>query len=131
MLENIDLDETVREKVVAGFFRGIGVEGLSSGNIARIISAGFDTVPKIIGMSIDDFLTVEGFKIKTATKLFEGIREKLNLASIITLMAASNIFGRGFSTTKIELVMNEYPDILVQESDSIKVKRLPLLKAWL
>jgi DNA ligase (NAD+) len=129
MLENIDSDETVREKVVAGFFRGIGVEGLSSGNIARIISAGFDTVPKIIDMSIDDFLTVDGFKIKTATKLFEGIREKLNEASIITLMAASNIFGRGFSSTKIELVMNEYPDILVsQESLSGKIKKVTNIK---
>ena len=129
MLENIDLDETVREKVVSGFFRGIGVEGLSSGNIARIISAGFDTVPKIIGMSIDDFLTVDGFKIKTATKLFEGIREKLMEASIITLMAASNIFGRGFSTTKIELVVAEYPDILVsQESVSEKVKKVTAIK---
>jgi NAD-dependent DNA ligase len=129
MLENIDLDETVREKVVSGFFRGIGVDGLSSGNIARIISAGFDTVPKIIGMSIDDFLTVDGFKIKTATKLFEGIREKLMEASIITLMAASNIFGRGFSTTKIELVLAEYPDILVsQESVSEKIKKVTAIK---
>ena len=129
MLEDIDSDETVREKVVAGFFKGIGVEGLSSGNIARIISAGFYSVPKIIDMSIDDFLTVDGFKIKTATKLFEGIREKLDSASIITLMAASNIFGRGFSSTKIELVMNEYPDILVsQESLSQKIKKVTGIK---
>ena len=129
MIENIDSDETVREKVVAGFFRGIGVEGLSSGNIARIISAGFDTVPKIIGMSIDDFLTVDGFKIKTATKLFEGIREKLEGASIITLMAASNIFGRGFSQTKIEVIMNDYTDILVsQDSISEKIKKVTNIK---
>jgi NAD-dependent DNA ligase len=129
MLEDIDSDETVREKVVAGFFKGIGVEGLSSGNIARIISAGFYSVPKILDMSIDDFLTVEGFKIKTATKLFEGIREKLDSASIITLMAASNIFGRGFSSTKIELVMNEYPDILVSpESLSQKIKKVTGIK---
>jgi NAD-dependent DNA ligase len=129
MIENIDSDETVREKVVAGFFRGIGVEGLSSGNIARIISAGFDTVPKIIGMSIDDFLTVDGFKIKTATKLFEGIREKLEGASIITLMAASNIFGRGFSQTKIEVIMNDYTDILVShDSISEKIKKVTNIK---
>jgi DNA ligase (NAD+) len=129
MLENIDSDETVREKNITGFFRGIGVEGLSSGNIARIINNGFDTVPKIIDMSIDDFLTVEGFKIKMATKLFEGIREKLQGASIITLMAASNIFGRGFSETKIELIMNNYPDILVsQESVLEKVNRVSKIK---
>ena len=129
MLEDIDSDETVREKVVAGFFKGIGVEGLSSGNIARIISAGFYSVPKIIDMSIDDFLTVDGFKIKTATKLFQGIREKLEEASIITLMSASNIFGRGFSSTKIELVMNEYPNILVsQESVLEKIKKVTNIK---
>jgi NAD-dependent DNA ligase/DNA polymerase/3'-5' exonuclease PolX len=129
MLENIDSDETVREKNITGFFRGIGVEGLSSGNIARIINTGFDTVPKIIDMPIDEFLTVEGFKTKMATKLFEGIREKLQGASIITLMAASNIFGRGFSETKIELIMNDYPDILVsQESVLEKVNRVSKIK---
>ena len=129
MLENIDSDETVREKNITGFFRGIEVEGLSSGNIARIINTGFDTVPKIIDMSIDDFLTVEGFKIKMATKLFEGIKEKLQGASIITLMAASNIFGRGFSETKIELIMNDYPDILLsQESILEKINRVSKIK---
>jgi hypothetical protein len=30
MLENIKNDETVKEKNITGFFRGIGVEGLSS-----------------------------------------------------------------------------------------------------
>jgi hypothetical protein len=52
LLEDIDSDETVKEKVITGFFRGIGVEGLSSGNIARIIDAGFDSVAKIINMTI-------------------------------------------------------------------------------
>ena len=36
MLEDITSDETVRGKNIAGFFKGIGVDGLSSGNIARI-----------------------------------------------------------------------------------------------
>ena len=62
LLEDIHGDETVKEKIVTGFFRGIGVEGLSSGNIARIIDTGFDSVPKIIKMTVQDFLTVDGFK---------------------------------------------------------------------
>ena len=47
MLEDIESDETVKEKNITGFFRGIGVEGLSSGNIKRIIEAGYDSVPEI------------------------------------------------------------------------------------
>ena len=94
LLEDINSDETVKEKVITGFFRGIGVEGLSSGNIARIIDAGFDSVPKIINMTTQDFLTVDGFKDKTANKLYNGIKEKLESASVISIMSASNIFGR-------------------------------------
>ena len=116
MLENASEDPTVKEKNITGFFRGIGVEGLSSGNITRLIKAGFSTVPEIIQMSEADFLTVEGFKGKMANKIYTGIHSKLEEASIITLMAASNIFGRGFSEKKMELVLNELPDILVSDN---------------
>ena len=64
-------------------------------------------------MSVDDFLQVEGFKITMATKIYNGIREKLKNSSIVTFMSASNIFGRGFSEKKLEIIMNEYPDILL------------------
>jgi DNA polymerase/3'-5' exonuclease PolX len=67
MLEDLASDETVREKNITGFFRGIGVEGLSTGNIKRIIESGFNSVPAILKMTINDFLKVEGFKEKTAT----------------------------------------------------------------
>jgi NAD-dependent DNA ligase len=115
MLENASEDPTVKEKNITGFFRGIGVEGLSSGNITRLIKAGFSTVPEIIGMTEADFLTVEGFKGKMANKIYTGIQQKLQEASIIQLMAASNIFGRGFSEKRMELILNELPDILVSD----------------
>jgi NAD-dependent DNA ligase len=100
ILENIGSDETVQEKNITGFFRGIGVEGLSSGNVSRIIKSGYDTVSKIIKMTVDDFLKVDGFKMKTATKLYTGIQEKIQSAPLIKLMSGSNTFGRGFSEKK-------------------------------
>ena len=129
MLEDLETDETVREKVITGFFRGIGVEGLSSGNVARIIKAGFDTVPEIIQMTKDDLLEVEGFKEKTATKLYDGIREKIESASLVTIMAASNIFGRGFSEKRLELIMESYPNVLLsKEQDSQKITKISAIK---
>lgn len=129
MLEDASSDETVKEKNITGFFRGIGVEGLSSGNVARIIQVGFDTVPKIINMSIADFLKVDGFKDKTATKLFNGIREKIQSASLITIMSASNIFGRGFSEKKLELIMESYPQVLIsKETNSYKIEKITSIK---
>jgi len=113
MLLNACDDLTVKEKNITGFFKGIEVDGLGGGNVSRIVETGYDTVPKIINMTMQDFLKVEGFKEKMASKIYTGIQEKLKEASLVTLMAASNIFGRGFSDKKLELILGELPDILI------------------
>ena len=113
ILLNVNEDPIVKEKNITGFFKGIEVDGLGGGNVARIIESGYDTVPKIINMSIADFLKVEGFKEKMASKLYTGIQEKIAKASLVSIMAASNLFGRGFSDKKLELILEEIPDILI------------------
>jgi len=129
ILENMEQDETVREKVITGFFKGIEVEGLGSGNISRIIEAGYNTVPKIINMTVDDFLKVEGFKSTMANKIYNGIKEKTSSTSLVILMTASNLFGRTLGEKKIELIMNEYPDILIsKESNAQKIQKILTVK---
>jgi NAD-dependent DNA ligase len=129
MLEDLLSDDTVKEKNITGFFRGIGVEGLSSGNITRIIKADYDSVPKILNMTVDDLNNVEGFQLKTATKIYDGIKEKIAGANLVTLMSASNIFGRGFSEKKIELIMDAYPDACTNTiSDAEKIKKISEIK---
>jgi NAD-dependent DNA ligase len=129
MLENIKNDETVKEKNITGFFRGIGVEGLSSGNVSRIIKAGYDSVGKIIHMSVEDLKSVEGFQEKSAKKIHDGIKAKLAEASLVTVMAATNIFGRGFSDKKIELIMDAYPYVFnPQISTQEKIKKISEIK---
>jgi len=129
MLEDALSDETVKEKNITGFFRGIGVEGLSSGNIARIIKAGYDSVPKILNMTVDELKSVEGFQLKSATKIHDGIKDKIATASLVTLMSATNIFGRGFSEKRIELIMDAYPDTFNNGiSDAEKIKKIAEIK---
>lgn len=132
LLENVENDPVVREKNITGFFKGIGVDGLKSGNVDRIISAGYDTVSKIIKMSVDDFLKVEGFKGKLANKIHDSIQNRLKEASLISLMASSNIFGRGISEKKIEPIMEMYPNILnevgSETSDDDLKKKIEMVK---
>jgi DNA ligase (NAD+) len=130
ILENKEEDSTVLQKNITGFFRGIEVDGLSGGNITKIIDAGFDSVPDILQMTKADFLTIEGFKEKMATKLYDGIRSKVEQASLLTLMSASNIFGRGFSDKKIELILNEFGSTILtsDESPEKKIESLETLK---
>jgi NAD-dependent DNA ligase len=129
VLENLDQDITVREKNITGFFKGIEVEGLGSGNVLRIMEAKYDTVPKIINMTIADFLKVEGFKSTMANKIYNGIKDKTTSASLITLMSASNLFGRTLGEKKIELIMNEYSDILIsKETNTQKTQKILSVK---
>jgi len=132
LLENVENDPTVREKNITGFFKGIGVDGLKSGNVERIISAGYDSVPNIIKMSVDDFLKVEGFKGKLANKIHDSIQNRLKEAPLINLMASSNIFGRGINEKKIEPIMEMYPNILgdmgLGFSDSELNKKIEMVK---
>jgi DNA ligase (NAD+) len=100
LLEDIDSDKTVQEKNITGFFKGIQVDGLSSGNITRIMNAGYDTVPAILKMTIADFMKIEGFQKKMSEKIFEGIQAKIKEASLLTIMSGSNIFGRGIHMKK-------------------------------
>jgi NAD-dependent DNA ligase len=129
MLEDAKADPTVREKNITGFFKGIEVEGLGEGNVSRIVEAGFDTVAKIIKMSEDDFLKVEGFKKTMASKIYTGIRGGLQQASLISLMAASNIFGRGFNNKKLELILNDLPNILTStKTNNTKTTEVAAIK---
>jgi NAD-dependent DNA ligase len=76
------------------------------------MAAGFTSIPQILKMTKADFETVEGFKEKTIEKIYNGIHTKLKAASLLTIMAASNLFGRGMGERKIKLILDAYPDIL-------------------
>lgn len=112
ILDDISINNDVIEKNITGFFKGIGVDGLSTGNVTRLMNAGFNSVQAIMCMTIADYLRVDGFKLKMAEKMYNGIRDKIEAASLVTLMAASNTLGRGFSSTKLQSILNEYPDVL-------------------
>jgi len=125
IMENMEDDETVKEKNIVGFFKGLEVDGLGPGNVKKIITAGYDSVAKIIGMSKTDFLKVAGFKEKMADKIYTSIHKQINDSSLVKIMAVSNIFGRGFGERKIEPIMNKYPDIITTlDSDDEKIKKI-------
>ena len=125
ILENVGEDETVQEKMVTAFFVHLEVDGLSKGNVKRLFKEGFNTVPKILRMSIPDFESVEGFKTKMAEKLFNSIKEKVGKATLLDIMVASNKLGRGLGERKVKPILEMYPDILVSiDSKETKIEKL-------
>lgn len=143
VLVDLANDATVQRKNMTGFFRGVGVEGLSDGNVKRLMDAGYDTVPKIIRMDESDYIQVQGFQAKMARKLCSGIRQRLDKASLPEIMQATNLFGRGFGVKKFAAILSAYntPNISVEQASSVQgmahktaskyVAHLPAFLAWI
>jgi NAD-dependent DNA ligase len=125
IIENKEEDETVKLKNILGFFKILEVEGLGEGNIKKIMKTGKNSIGKIISMTKEDFLKVEGFKEKMSNKIYNSIKEKIDNSSIEKIAAASNIFGRGFGEKRIELILENEKDIKNNiESDDKKIEKL-------
>ena len=127
MLEDVDSNETVRLKKISGFFKDLGVDGLSTGNTKKIINGGYNSIEKILAMEKEDFLKLDGFKETMAEKLFTGIKNKIESITLVKLMSATNIFGRGLGEKKIKPIMENVPDILTS-SDNEQEKLEKVLK---
>ncbi len=112
VLIDADDDKNVVARRITKFVRDIGVENLSEGIVARLVDGGFDTIPKIISLTVDDLLSLDGFQETLANKIYNNITDALDNLDILVLMAASNIFGRGFGKKKLKKILDVYPKIV-------------------
>lgn len=120
IIDNKSDNEIVQHKNITGFFKQLEVEGLASGNVKKLMDAGFNSIPKIIAMSKADFLKVNGFKDKLSEKIYTGIRGKTQMVSLPVLMSASNLFGRGMGEKRFKAVLSQYSEILTMDTSCEK-----------
>ena len=131
MLQNKEDDKNVNIKTIVRFFEKIEVTGMGEGNVTRIVNAGYDSIPKIIAMKIEDYLTIDGFQKTMASKLYLGVTTQLTKVRLSVIMNASNIFGRGFGEVKLDVLMDEYPDILQSTASNLnKIDDVSELKGF-
>ena len=123
ILQDIQDNETVRMKKILSFMQTLDVPSFGPGNIKKVFNAGFNTIPKVLSMTVEDFMTIPGFKQKMSNKISNGMRERLEKTSLADLMVATNIFERGFGKSRAKMILNNYPDILISnksEEDKLR-----------
>lgn len=113
------------------FFSGIGVQYLSIGNITNLVNHGYNTVGKIIQMEPDDFIEIEGMGKVIGQKITESIYNAFQKLTLIDTMIHSNQFGRSIGPKKIQLIMREYPSVLMSlESGDVKITKICEIKGF-
>jgi len=129
VLKNVKTDPRVNVKSITKFFKDLEIDGLGEKNIEKIINSGANTIHKIINLSLEDLMKVEGFQKKMATKIKTSMQKQLDEASIAKIAAASNIFGRGLAERTIQQILKAEPTILTsQASNEEKISKLSAIE---
>ena len=107
-------DVVVIEKRLYHFFKTMGTDFMGPGNIRRLIEGGYDTIPKILALTVPELFKVDGFQETMSEKVVNSIRKSMipKRGYIWTLMAASGVFGRGMGMKKLMLVIESCPSII-------------------
>ena len=127
VLKNREDNRTVSEKNITAFFTYFKVESLSAGNVAKLYGAGYDTVEKILQMSVADFKSVPGFQNTLSVKIWTSIQEKTSQASLLDWAIASGKMGRGLGKKKLTLILETHPNI-VKEDGQTDAQKITLLR---
>ena len=120
LLVNPGEDDTVKEKTIEIFFKTMEIPNIGKGVAKQLVIADFDTPLKVIQMTKEDFLTLDGFKEKKADKIYNAIQDAiytnpLTYSDLPKLMAATNLMGRGISQKTIAALLSHIPDLITSD----------------
>ena len=125
-----ELDDKNREVDIKNFMffmKSLKIKGVSEGILTKLYDNGFDSLKKIIYITKDEVLKIDGFKDKSASNLIEALDE-IKKKNCNEIMIASNIIGRGLGEKKLELILKNYPDICQNKKKGLDIKIEDLMK---
>ena len=93
-------------KQIENFLSKLGAKGVASGSAKILYENGFDTIKKVVGVRVEDLVGLPGIKAAKARVIVTGIQNAVRDAYCVTLMEASNAFGIGFGTRKLQAILN-------------------------
>ena len=120
-VSNDDHEYDMLVKNLTYFFKKMNIKYVDEAIIKKMIDIDLDSINKITLAKEKDFLEIEGFKDKMAKKVYTNIQNAINDVNLSTLMAATNIFGHGLGERKLDIIINEHPDIFKKKISKNKL----------
>ena len=125
-----ELDDKNRDVDIKNFIffmKSLKIKGVSEGILTKLYDNGFDSLKKIIDITKEEVLKIDGFKDKSASNLIEAL-EEIKKKDCNEIMIASNIIGRGLGVKKLELILKTYPDICQNKKKGLEINIEDLMK---
>jgi DNA ligase (NAD+) len=123
--KDIILDSDIKNrdqdiKIYSNFMKSLNIKGIGEGIITRLYDSSFDTLVKIINISKNELLDIDGFKEKSAMNIINALNTIKN-KSCLELMNASNLFGRGLGEKKLNLIIEKFPYICNNQEKALEL----------
>ena len=94
------------------FFSTLNAKGIGEKIIEKIVNNGFNSIKKIINITKEELIIIDGIKEKTALNIINSIKKSINNIPLYKFMDASNKLGERIGPEKIKLILNNYPNLL-------------------
>jgi DNA ligase (NAD+) len=112
MLKDKSKSDDVITKRMTYFVKTLQMKGVGEGVVERLYKNGITTIKKLLNVTVEELIKMEGFQKKSAEKVVSEIRDSVAKADCLTFMDASNLFGRTIGEKKLKLIVSKFPKIL-------------------
>ena len=113
IIDDMKTNKNVLIKNLYFFFSSLEVKGLGEKTIEKLVNANINSVSKILKLTVNDLLMVDGFQEKSASNLIDTLHETFSSIKLYKLMASSNKLGIGIGETLVKSVLDKYPNVLI------------------
>lgn len=110
-----DAAEQLALKNIVYFFDKLDIKGVSEGTITKIFNAGYKDIRSIVNIKKEDLAKLDGMGEKSAEKVHAALAAGTKGVGCVLLMDASNTLGRGLGPKKLELIVDQFPNILTKQ----------------
>lgn len=111
-------------KQITSFFDILNVKGVRETTFRQLYNSGYDTIQKILNMSVDDFRTIDRMGDTKSSNVYDAIHSKIDEITLSKLQHASGFFSdqnTGFSLGSKKLLLLEKFTEKPSVSDVIKI----------
>jgi NAD-dependent DNA ligase len=127
ILDDIKKNREQDIKIFTNFMKSLNIKGIGEGIITRLYDASHDTLEKIITITKEDLLKIDGIKEKSANNLIDSLKD-IYKKNCLDIMFASNIIGRGLGERKLKLLIDTYPFICENQEKALKLTKEDIIK---
>ena len=108
------------------FVKKLNIPKFGGKTISKLYDYGYTDLSLLLKMDKQDLKSkkIPGFGDKKIDIIVNGIHDAITHVPLAKIMAATNIFGRGMGETRIQLILDEIPNILELPADDTLKHRI-------